>query len=519
MATPSLARGAKAAPAVVLALLLAWAAHERFRLPLTPCADGDIRAYLGPALSQFRGAGFVHLYGQCFLYPGFVWAILRLGGDFRWLTAVQNAGGLATGAALFACWRELRRLFPAARVPAAAHDLAGVALAAVYLFSSATIGFERAIRPEAIFPLFAILNIYCNLRFITARSTQAVVWGTFAIFLSVAAWLIKPSFSVMLLLANLPIFISLFRAGQTVRQKIATIGIPLVAAGVLLILPEAILRGADPMKDSYVALSLFSVHADIIDDQLAEDARTNAAVPFPIMFVSAAHEQLSAALAEDRAHHSKFWPALGFNPDYLILEPDAFAKWLDQVLVPSREIEFYRYYYWRSMRLRPGQLAKKVGRQFRVFYHFGGCPAYAPKFRPVLAADYRNSAQSLQAMPDLRKIPAGQAFVARTDALSSSAMQIGPFPRAEKFGRFLAATYLAGLLVTALLTFFPVMRPAAIATLFLYSYNFGTVLALAIAHTLDVGRYSQYQLSYTLLAQFASFWLVAETLARVRKPD
>jgi hypothetical protein len=46
--------------------------------------------------------------------------------------------------------------------------------------------------------------------------------------------------------------------------------------------------------------------------------------------------------------------------------------------------------------------------------------------------------------------------------------------------------------------------------LLLYGYNFGTVLTLAIGHSLDVGRYSQYQFAYTVLPDFVSMWLAIE---------
>ena len=49
--------------------------------------------------------------------------------------------------------------------------------------------------------------------------------------------------------------------------------------------------------------------------------------------------------------------------------------------------------------------------------------------------------------------------------------------------------------------------------LWLYSYNFSTTVTLAFSHSLDVGRYCQYQLAYTLLPQFTALWLGWETLA------
>lgn len=518
MPNRSLARGAKVLPLAALGAILAWAAWERFRLPLTPCADGDLRAYLGPGLSQLTGKGFVHLYGQCFLYPGIVWAILWAGGDFRWITAVGGGAGLATGAALYGCWRQLRGLFPASRLPPPVHDLAGAALAGLYLFSSPLLHLERGLRPEAVFPLFATLNIYFVLRFlrdrfVEARPRRAVLWGSGAAFLSVAAWLLKPSFAAMFLLANLPLLISLLRPGASARQKLALAAWPAVAAGALLILPEARLRAGDPARDAYLAHSLFSIHADIINEQLAEDAARPAGVPYPAMFLSAAHEKLSGMLAEDRASHSRYWPVLGFNPDYLLAGPESFSAWLYLILGEPREAEFCRFYYWRSMRRRPAAMAAKIGRQFACFYRFGGCPVYPPEYRQPVSGFYRRSLESAAGMPELLDYPPAREFLARTRSLTAARGEAGPFPRAEAAGRGLGRCYLAGLLLTVGLAGVPALRGRAAVGMFLYSYNFGTVLALAIGHTLDVGRYSEYQLAYTLLPQFATLWLVAELLA------
>src|SRR5207244_11009581 len=57
---------------------------------------------------------------------------------------------------------------------------------------------------------------------------------------------------------------------------------------------------------------------------------------------------------------------------------------------------------------------------------------------------------------------------------------------------------------------------AASVLLLIYMYNFGTVLTLAIGHSLDVTRYSQYQFAYTLLPDFVSVWLGVEALMLFR---
>src|SRR5213082_3387321 len=144
-----------------------------------------------------------------------------------WASRSENGSGNASsihGFCTCCCWMELGRLLSTPRLPRLTFKLLGAGLAGVYLFSTATIQFERTLRPEAVFPFVVILQIYCNLRFIRARFLDgqprgALISGGWAIFLSVAAWLLKPSFLGVVVLGNLPIIISLFRAGQPVWGK------------------------------------------------------------------------------------------------------------------------------------------------------------------------------------------------------------------------------------------------------------------------------------------------------------
>lgn len=282
-----------AVPLLALVVLFSWAAWERFRLPLVPFAVPDVWAYLGPASGSLVGEQFREWQGQCFLYPIFLYVILRVAGSFQWITLVQALCGLATGALMFACWIELRHFLPKSRLPGLGFKLLGAVLSSVYLFSTATVEFEHTLCPEAVFPFAVVLQIYCNLRFIRHRFHQreptiALVAGGLAVFLSVTASLLKPSFSGVLLFANLPVIISLFREGQPLRGKLLLLGLPLGAAALLLIWPEWRLR--ETAHSVYLAQSLFTrhvstrypseflasthlslIHSDLIDKQIAQD--------------------------------------------------------------------------------------------------------------------------------------------------------------------------------------------------------------------------------------------------------
>ena len=80
-----------------VAFIFAWAVWQRFKLPLNPIADPDTWGYLSPALRKLTGAEFGHSQSRNFLYPGFLYLVLRCFGDFRAIGVVQHLLGLAAG--------------------------------------------------------------------------------------------------------------------------------------------------------------------------------------------------------------------------------------------------------------------------------------------------------------------------------------------------------------------------------------------------------------------------------------
>jgi hypothetical protein len=519
----TLSRSLNFLPALALILVFGWAAWERFRLPLTPFADPDVLVYLAPGLNALLDEPFRDWFGQCFLYPWFLYILLHIVGNFKWITLVQGLLSLGTGALLFACWVELRRLLPAPRLPRWAFQLLGVELAGVYLLSTATIQFERTLRPEAVFPFVVIWQVYCNLRFIRARfldgePSRFMLSGASAVFLSVAASLLKPSFCGALLLANLPVIISLFQPGQRVWGKVLLVGLPVASVALLLIWPESILRRRDPAASRYLWQSLFSVHADLINKQMAEDVARPIATCYPPEFLATTQAALAEALRESR-ENGQYWPALGFNGDYLRFggpgNPPFLWKLTSRLGGEDRSSDFCRYYYWRTVRGQPADMAAKMARQFAVFYSPWRCPAYITYARFSVAEQYRQTASSLRSLPNLQRYPPGASLLASAIALTDSPLWIGPYRLTPRISLFMARTHLCWCLWAVALTILAwrklcAFRRAGWVLLLLYGYNFGTVMTLAIGHSLDVDRYSQYQFAYTVLPDFLSIWLAIE---------
>ncbi len=143
-----------------VAVIFAWAAWLRFRLPLDPIADHGTWGYLSPALRKLIGAEFGHTYGRNFIYPGFLFLLLRAFGDFRAITVAQHFLGLIAGGVLLLTWRRARAFVPDPRVGRGGHYALGLLAAAVFLLASGPIRFETQLRPEGVCAFLFSINLY-----------------------------------------------------------------------------------------------------------------------------------------------------------------------------------------------------------------------------------------------------------------------------------------------------------------------------------------------------------------------
>ena len=137
----------------LLAAILVCAAVLRYRLPPTPLFDGDSWGYLNPGFSKLSGGTFEHTFGRNFVYPGFIFAVLCLCGNFEALTVVQHALGLLTGLVLAGAWNALCACLVVPERTRTVARFFGLLLVADYLLSRSPMLFEHTIRPEAVYPL------------------------------------------------------------------------------------------------------------------------------------------------------------------------------------------------------------------------------------------------------------------------------------------------------------------------------------------------------------------------------
>ncbi len=510
-------------------LIVAYAAWRRFSLPSEPLADRDVWGYLSPALSKIVGDPFAQSEGRAFVYPGFVYLIVSAFRSLGAVSTVQHLFGLGTGVLLLANWKMARRLLPRPLVPAVVHDVVGLVLLAVFLLCAQSIFAEHHLRPEGLLPFFTMLGLGFTIRFLLARHIdaqprRAFYYGAASLAVALLLPLFKPSYSLTAILTTLPVWWQLFDRRAKWTARLAMAGVPVLAAGLLLWLPESRYSAADPRNQTFLPASLFTIHAQQIRTQLGRDLdHADSAVPYSHEQLQAIVDLLDKEIEVSRPTVRHGFAALGFNPDYLLYE-DSFCRKLVHIFPERRQrADFYRFYFRRTWRQQPELMLHKVTTQLEVFYNLD-CPVYEQKIS-TLDHSYRDTYVFLTDSSRfhlISRVPAAAQYVAALPHLAETHTQALQPKIFKTLLPFFARSYLPGLLLglaaMAWLLAEADLRKAcggfaAIVALG-YAYNLGNNLAIAFFHTLGISRYSHVQLAVTLLTQGLSLWLVIEVAAR-----
>jgi hypothetical protein len=511
---------------IAVVSLFTYAAFLRFRLPLEPILDFDIWGYLSPAVGRLIGTGFLH-HLRNYLYPSFLYLVLKCFADFRAITIAQHLLGLAAGAILLLAWQRIRTFMPAPRLPHLIHAFIGLIAPAIYLTAEEPIRFETDVRPEGIISFLVILNIFLILEFsyrcyLRSRRAIPIMLGVCTVISSIITTLAKPSLAIAAAGALAPVAAALFYPFSP-RSKVVLLLGSLVAA-LLLILPAQVPARRDPANVAFLPTQLFVIHADLIRDQIANDLVDAAPTKYRKELLSKVHQILVVEInkAATRRYVFKTSPILAFDPDYLMYNPTSvdaqmraeFGGRVDNLCA------FYRYYYNRVWAKQPRRMAGKIVREMLSFYGTF-CPAYYPwKARP-LSREYSKSLTAIQAA-DLRRQWATykpfEDLISKTTELAQSVLRV-PVPRfLWRCQLFLARTYSLAIAISAVAIAIILLQRrfryrlgafAAIVAFFCW-YNFAACLEVAVVHTLDNRRYNTIQLIFTLLAQFAAFLLIGQ---------
>jgi hypothetical protein len=508
-----------------LAFVFAWAIWQRFALPLTPIADPDTWGYLSPALRKLTGAEFGHTQNRNFLYPGFLYLVLRYFGDFRAVAIVQHLLGVAAGGVLLLTWRRLRAFVPDSLVNPSLHDALGLAGAAIYLLASDTIQTETQLRPEGVCAFLISTNLYFAVQFISYsflehRRTGTVVCGSATVLTSLLLASTRPSFWFAAIVVMVPVA-AFFLRQNWCRQKIA-LGLATALTASLVLWPERILSRKDGESQFFLPTMLFVIHADLIRDQMAADLKEHASLPYSTDWLERVYVALNSEIAKSHTNYPGHYSSLKFDPEYLWFDPSSITTQLRREFGNnvSALCAFYRFYYWRTWQRRPLRALQKVTRQFSIYY-FPRCPAYTPmKIWPLMDAYQRAIAHldSERYHTIAASLPAFADFMQWTKSLAQNAPATKQAGLLRKALADLAISYLPLVLLTLILSAMIFWRQSrwrrlrwlAILVLFGCSYNAASCLEVAIVNSLEVYRYITVQMYPTLLTQLLALWLILE---------
>ena len=509
--------------------LIGGALFFRLELPQQPFIDGDVGGYLIPALLQLTHGNFQHLGGRSFVYPGFIYLILLVFKDFRAITLIQHLMGVASGGVLLACWNCARTLMRDQIIPIGIYRLAGLLVAALYLFNTTAVRFEHSVRPEAIFPLFAGLNMLFNVQYIRHRYLEVdyracFLYGSTNLFNASLLFFLKPSFYLGVAFSTLPIWVSLFDQKEPFNRKFAMMAISVLCIALFLFLPERSFNHRDDLGRTFLPTTLFVVHADIIGDQISTDLRDGAKTPYPRKLL----EQTGALLTREieLSKRTGRYTSLGFDPDYLMYE-DSFAQKFGTLLGPretrENKIRFYYYYFFRAWTYQPSRMLRKVLRQISILYNnIGKASPYKRDVELVLGQNYLSNCAILDADRILSRIHYAplETFISKSKELKSAEPRLLQ-PRAVSWmnaalGRTFSVSILLTFVTLVVALKYSFLRYKygffAATVMLLYTYSFANSLGIAIIHSLDIARFLTNQLIFCLLPQCMTMFLTAEIL-------
>jgi hypothetical protein len=513
------------------ALLFLVAAWNRFSLPQDPLADPD--AYLWPAISKLSGGSFPHLQGLNFLYPGIIYLILRIGGDFRAITVIQHLLGLAAGALFLASWSRLAEFCRRSLLSRTTHQAIGLFGAGIYLLSTVPVWFEMRIRSDSVCMFFQVLVFWLVIQFfyyrlISPNIRKAVIY---AIGAGVSGFLLaslKPSFTLMALFAVAPVFWLTATIGRNITTKLIFFA-AVVSVVFSLTFTEHYLRRNDPGVKIFLPQTLFAIHAKIIHGQMVADLEKGQTGGHSAEWLRKASDDLGKEIQRTHDLYPQAFPVLGFQPDYLHYGRDSLLHRWRRELGDERFSKLMSYWYWHSLVRRPLAFVAKIVAQMRIFYSTD-CPGFSARNKwPLSAWSYTRSLSVLsqsQWWKLLVKTPAGAAFVRRTEMLCSRNIVIRQNKAIQLLHVCCARTYLLVLLISVPLAGWFLLKQndsyatnwPALWVLFFYFATFGNVLGVSVVHSMEVARYSNVLLISALFAQiWAIRWLIDVGSANLRK--
>ncbi len=334
---------------------------------------------------------------------------------------------------------------------------------------------------------------------------------------------LKPSFWLTSVFTTIPIWLALFDRKEPLLRRLLMVGVPIAAAVLFMWLPERHFAASDGSSERFLPESLFSIHALMIREQIADDvAHPDPSVPYSHEKLQSVLTALDAGIAASKAESPHHLQSLGYDADYLLYHQPFFNDFaLGEGFKWDVILGFYKYYYRRTWLKRPLTMLHKVTTQLGLFYNLE-CPAYCDK-RFELQRSYNRSLFVLSdptIQRNLKRWPPAVQWQEKQAVLANSAPMIDMNKALRRTVNALGNAYFPALLLFLFCLPFQLFNRERRASLGLfcallaigYGFNLGNNLGISILHTLEVSRYTYVQFATTVWTEMLTFVFLLEVL-------
>jgi hypothetical protein len=351
-------------------------------------------------------------------------------------------------------------------------------------------------------------------------------------------YFLKPAWGFGVGFAILPVLLSLIQLKGHWPYKIGVLGIPLVITMATLWYPEKVLvQKYDKTSDEFLPSLLICFNAHIVRNEMAAElsgkqplAYDRKLVEMVLGFMDAeinaihytgSKESVAAAQAKDggKPRRRLTYTTLGYDPDNLLYKHDQPTCLMIELMNHFGDdtagyADFCFHYYKSAWLHQPAAMMGKVWGQFWTFYNMGASPYGNTKGAKIEIAQQAPRTLSSVDVNQV-KYPPFHQYVADVEKLKDSTQVWKQTKTVSREQKYFRAAYLASLLISLLIGITVLVRRAqfgewigpALWTLYLFGFNLGNVLTISVAHTVQVSRYVQNQLVFTLLAEGAGILL------------
>lgn len=474
-------------------LIFAGAGFIRLRLPDTVIFNPDSWGYIGPSMLHGESGVFAQTHGRAFFYPALLHCFSSASSDLDRIAAWQHLLGLGAGALWLLIWMLWAGGLPSGWLRRWAAPLIGLAGLAVFLFNGMGLIFEMHIRPEGVFPFFALLQLLflgaaLRLGVRAGSSWMIVLLCALGCVAALASAALKPSWTMTL--ATLPLLAGLIFLGSRRGLPGASALFGMLLGAALWLAGTGMVKNhlgwqADAASKLFLPQSLVSVHADLV----LRSTPVESAFP-------GFRSELADAFARSEAN-VKPYERLGFNPDVIFYETLVFRN-LEGTDEEKRR--FLMGLYFQALREHPLPMMRKWCLQF--------ASALYPERNWIYRRDYQLGRDYERAAADLRMRGQweGKSVRERLEALALAAEETGSeIQKTTRLTweinrslvdvlRLLVPLGLVCSLVAGLVFVFKAHSPwrfCALESFFWGATFLSAIATVAIVHSFDIDRYAE----------------------------